>query len=315
MKKSYFVIAGLAVLAVGIFYFWGPEDRTGPEDKNTITIPEGIQSQFGDLRIGVASIKEKAEYVDSEGKPVDAGSAPASSGPVARLAIADPESNYTLNVAAGDSYPAGKYEIYVKEITLGAVGSKGSVALRITSEVDKNPIIINHVVSLPPVDTEKKMVAYAFAYLDTIYGEGEENWQYVPVDRAVIGDRVYDKLTIKLANGSEELVHFDVTAALRQIAKKALENLTGITFSKNTGETIKDAILIRGAESDKAGVDSEYVYLDAKYGLKGLDWELMQQALLKENGRDYDQMDLKLSDGTEKTLYFDITEFFGKGIE
>ena len=62
-------------------------------------------------------------------------------------------------------------------------------------------------------------------------------------------------------------------------------------------------------------MDSEYVYLNAKYGLRGLDWELVQQALLTENGREYDQMDLKLFDGTEKTLYFDITEFFGKGIE
>ena len=220
-----------------------------------------------------------------------------------------------MNVFTGDSYPAGKYEIYVKDITLGAEGTRGSVTLRITSEIDKDPIIINHVVSLPPTDTEKKMVAYAFAYLDNTYGEGGENWQYVSVDRVVIGDRAYDKLTVKLADGSEELVHFDVTAALRQIAKKALENLTDITFSKNSGETLKDAILIRGAKTDKAGVDSEYVYLDAKYGLKGLDWELMRQTLLKESGRDYDQMDLKLSDGTEKTLYFDITEFFGKGIE
>ena len=319
MKKALAIVVilvgALTLLAAAVFYFRGLEDGTGSEDKNVITIPEGIQSQFGDLRIGVATIKEKAEYVDSEGNPIDTGSIPPSVGPIAKLAIADQESDYSMNVATGDSYPVGNYEMYVQEIVLGTEGSRGLVTLRITSEVDKNPTIINHVVSLPPVDTEKRKAAYAFAYLDTVYGEGGENWQYISVDRAAMGGRVYDTLTIKLADGSEELVHFDVTAALRQIAKKALEDLTDITFSKNSGEAVEDAILIRGAESDKAGVDSEYVYLNAKYGLRGLDWELVQQALLTENGREYDQMDLKLFDGTEKTLYFDITEFFGKGIE
>lgn len=307
MKKIYIGIA-VVLAVVGVFYFFGSED------KSLIVIPEGVQSQFGNLRIGVSYIKEKAELVDEKGNPVSAESASFPKGPVAGLAISTKESDSSLNVVAGDRYPVGGYEIYVKEIVLGDEEARGFIALQITSKTDKNPIILNNLVSLPPSDTEKRMIAYAVGYLDVTYGGAdEEGWKYVSEKRMMIGDRVYDKVTFKLSDGSEDSVHFDVTESLRKIAKKAMEDLKGITFSKNSGETIKDAILIRGAETDKAGVDSEYVYLGAKYGLRGLDWELVRQSLLRENDRDYDMMEMKLSDGAEKTLYFDITEFFGKG--
>lgn len=275
-----------------------------------ISIREGIQGQVGDLRIGISYVKEKPEYVDSQGNKIDNPSA--LSGPVAGLALADPKSNSNINVFIGDRYTIGQYEIYVKDIILGSEHSKGLVTLRVMGSADENLVIMNHVASLPPADTEKKKVAYAFSYLGIIYGEQGKDWNYISADSSVIiGNRVYDKVTIKLADGSEELIHFDITDSLRQIVKKDIENLGSITFSKNNGTSVKDAILIRGAEGEKDGINSEYKYLEAQYGLRGIDWELALQSLIKDNGRYYDQMDIKLSDGTGATVYFDITEFYG----
>lgn len=306
MKKSYILLAVMGVILIaGLGYFMFSESES-----SLISIKEGIQGQVGDLRIGVSYIKENPEFVDSDGNKIENPSA--SAGPAAGLALADPESEAVLNVVIGDQYTFGKYEIFVKNIVLGTDNYKGSVALRVTSAVDKNPVIMSHVVSLPPADTKEKKVAYAFSYLDLIYGEREIGWNYVSADSAVIGNRVYDAVTIELADGSEELIHFDITDSLRQIVKKDIENLGGITFSKNKGTSVGDAIIIKGAEGEKDGIDSEYKYLEAQYGLRGIDWELTLQSLLKENGRDYDQMDIKLlNDGTEITVYFDISEFFG----
>jgi len=86
----------------------------------------------------------------------------------------------------------------------------------------------------------------------------------------------------------------------------------GITFSKNSGNSIKDAIVISNAKSDEEGVDAEYAYLEKKYGQRNVDWKLITQSLITNNDKDYDKMDIELSDGTMLTVYFDITDFLGK---
>ena len=93
------------------------------------------------------------------------------------------------------------------------------------------------------------------------------------------------------------------------------ENLTYngyITFSNNSGESIDDAIVIHNAKTDQEGVDAEYYYLEGRLGKKGVDWSLDQQYLNDARDRHYDVMDITLSDGRKLTIYFDITEFFGK---
>lgn len=77
------------------------------------------------------------------------------------------------------------------------------------------------------------------------------------------------------------------------------------------GESIERAIVI-DAENEVTGVLAEYEYLEKRFGKRGKDWKLNMQSLIEENKKMYDMMDLTLSDGTEKTIYFDITSFFGK---
>ena len=90
---------------------------------------------------------------------------------------------------------------------------------------------------------------------------------------------------------------------------------TMITFSNESGESKEHAVKILGAENERDGIHAEYQYLSMKFGEKGKDWNLAIQSLLedKDSGRVYDRMDLDFPHKDSKTLYFDITEFYGKG--
>jgi len=79
-----------------------------------------------------------------------------------------------------------------------------------------------------------------------------------------------------------------------------------------SGQSTEDAIKILGVKDNFIGVMAEYEYLEKKFGKKGIDWKLEMQALIVEGDKYYDKMVLKFSDGTKKTIYFDITPFFGK---
>jgi hypothetical protein len=86
-----------------------------------------------------------------------------------------------------------------------------------------------------------------------------------------------------------------------------------VEFTEKSGETPEDAIVILNTKDSIEGVNAEYEYLGRKYGMRGKDWNLKLQSLVQNEGKFYDRMDLIFSDGSEKTIYFEITEFFGKG--
>jgi len=86
----------------------------------------------------------------------------------------------------------------------------------------------------------------------------------------------------------------------------------GLAFEGGPGDRTKSAVLIRGAPNHLAGVLAEYDYLSKKFGNRDTEWHVTSQTLLNPGRRYYDRMDIKLSDGTERTIFFEITEFFGK---
>ena len=88
-----------------------------------------------------------------------------------------------------------------------------------------------------------------------------------------------------------------------------------ITFEGGPGDTMERAIMIRGAPDTALGVEAEYRYLAQRYGQPGRDWQFVGQGLLDSGDRVYDEIHIKLADGTPITIFFDITEFFGKGFE
>jgi len=84
-----------------------------------------------------------------------------------------------------------------------------------------------------------------------------------------------------------------------------------IIFGKS-GETMEEALIILEVENPSLGVRYEYVYLRDKYGERDIDWKLISQSLYKKNGKIYDLLKIELSDGSKKSIYFDITDFFGR---
>lgn len=77
------------------------------------------------------------------------------------------------------------------------------------------------------------------------------------------------------------------------------------------GGSAEDAIPIH-AESTDDGIRLEYEWLEDHYGKQGLDWTMLMQSLNFEDDRPYDVLHIRLADGAEKRIYFDISGFFGK---
>jgi hypothetical protein len=73
------------------------------------------------------------------------------------------------------------------------------------------------------------------------------------------------------------------------------------------GTSVAHAIPIN-EPNEKAGVAAEYHWIGEHFP----GYKRAGQALLNENGRYYDAIDITTTSGERKKIYFDITGFFGK---
>ncbi|MDD5571133.1 MAG: hypothetical protein PHD97_08250 [Bacteroidales bacterium] len=77
--------------------------------------------------------------------------------------------------------------------------------------------------------------------------------------------------------------------------------------AKNDGSSFENAIVIN-EKTESAGVGAEHTWLNKNYpGCK-----LIKQTLANHDKKPYDIMDIKTTDGEKKSIYFDISNFFGK---
>ena len=74
------------------------------------------------------------------------------------------------------------------------------------------------------------------------------------------------------------------------------------------GSTIETAIVLPHIADELHGVAAEHAYIAAHYPT----WHIERQALIGHNGRHYDLLSMVEPDGTKATIYFDITDWFGK---
>jgi len=88
--------------------------------------------------------------------------------------------------------------------------------------------------------------------------------------------------------------------------------LGGITFEGGGGRSPDAAVIIKGAKDTVVGIAAEHYYLEMKYGKQNVKWNLVSQSLLHKQDRHFDLIKIRLVDGSQKEIYFDITEFFGK---
>lgn len=79
-----------------------------------------------------------------------------------------------------------------------------------------------------------------------------------------------------------------------------------ISFGGGDGSSFEKAVVIKGA-TEATGVKAEYAYLREHFP----GYTMGKQALVNHEKRVYDVLDFTTKDGA-KTVYFDITGFFGK---
>lgn len=73
------------------------------------------------------------------------------------------------------------------------------------------------------------------------------------------------------------------------------------------GSSFEKAVFIN-EKTETAGIGAEYVWLRQNYP----GYKLVQQSLAFEKEKPYDIMDIKTADGEKKSIYFDISKFYGK---
>lgn len=85
-----------------------------------------------------------------------------------------------------------------------------------------------------------------------------------------------------------------------------------VTLIENIGTDLNHAIKIKGARDAFEGIRFEYMYLSKKFGVKDIDWKLIIQMMTQKNDRYFDVFNIMLKDERVLSIYFDVTEFFGK---
>jgi len=81
-----------------------------------------------------------------------------------------------------------------------------------------------------------------------------------------------------------------------------------VSYGGGDGGTIETAIIVKGAVNEEEGVLAENTYIAKLHP----DWRSIRTALVSKSGRYYDTNSYISKDGSQRTLIFDITEFFGK---
>jgi hypothetical protein len=84
--------------------------------------------------------------------------------------------------------------------------------------------------------------------------------------------------------------------------------LAGAAQAPDAGSSIATAIQLPGVQRETQGVDAEYAYIQKNFP----GWKLKSQALLADKGKQYDSLSLTGPGGATKTIFFDITPWFGK---
>ena len=86
-------------------------------------------------------------------------------------------------------------------------------------------------------------------------------------------------------------------------------NIAAATESANEpGLTVETAIILEGATNELNGVQAEHIYTSKRYP----GWKWRMQSLMDAGDKHYDIIELVGQNGEAKTIYFDISSWFGK---
>jgi hypothetical protein len=75
------------------------------------------------------------------------------------------------------------------------------------------------------------------------------------------------------------------------------------------GDSVHTAIVIKKTPKGLSAAGAEHLLLTQRYGRRGQEWKLTRQDLIKQDGRVFDTFHIVLSDGAERDLFFDVTDW------
>jgi len=92
----------------------------------------------------------------------------------------------------------------------------------------------------------------------------------------------------------------------------------GGLFAGGPGDSMEQAVIIRGIGNTAVGIRAEKHYLTERFGIDANTaapqpgWKLEKQSTAESSGRHFDCLTITLVDGSQRIVWFDITAFFGK---
>ena len=78
------------------------------------------------------------------------------------------------------------------------------------------------------------------------------------------------------------------------------------------GHSFATAIVIKKTPKGLSAAGAEHLILMQRFGTRGEGWSLTRQELVRQDGRVFDTFHIVLSGGTERTLYFDVTDWLAR---
>jgi len=93
----------------------------------------------------------------------------------------------------------------------------------------------------------------------------------------------------------------------RKVQGNKMSNPITSVNSEKDGSSYKNAVVLK-EKSEQAGVNAEYAWLNKYYP----GYKLKLQSLNYSKKKPFDIMSIVTSDGIEKDIYFDISNFYGK---
>jgi hypothetical protein len=91
------------------------------------------------------------------------------------------------------------------------------------------------------------------------------------------------------------------------------KKITNQSTSESSISNLRDGLsyetaIVINKRTNKPGIDAEYEWLKQNYP----DYKFNGQVLTKYNNVPYDIINIITSEGIQKSIYFDISKFFGK---
>ena len=78
------------------------------------------------------------------------------------------------------------------------------------------------------------------------------------------------------------------------------------------GDTPQTAIVIKKTPRGLSAAGAETTLLRKWFGVRGENWTMKRQAMVQVGDRTYDTYEVVLTNGSERTLYFDVTEWLSR---